>query len=63
MSKYAPLVSDIRQSKYGYWIVTISVAPGLSVSIMIAKLGITPSEAADLALTGRPLLPTPARYA
>lgn len=63
MSKYAPLVSNIRQSRFGYWVVTISVAPGLSVSVMIAKLGITPDEAAALALAGRPPLTTPARYA
>lgn len=63
MPKYAPLVSSIVQSKFGYWIVTISAAPGLNVSVMVAKLGITPAQAADAALAGLPPLTTPARYA
>lgn len=63
MPKYAPLVSSIVQSKFGYWIVTISAAPGLNVSVMVAKLGIAPDEAASAALAGLPPLTTPARYA
>lgn len=63
MPKYAPLVSDITQSKFGYWVVTISVAPGLNLPVMVAKLGLSPQQAAETALAGLPPLTTPARYA
>jgi hypothetical protein len=63
MPTYEPLISSIVQSKYGYWIVTISVAPGLNLPVMVCKLGISPSEAGALALCAVPSSPPPARYA
>jgi hypothetical protein len=48
------ITSNVRQSKYGYWIVDVSVAPAQTMSIMICKLGITPDEARQLALAGVP---------
>lgn len=44
-SRYEPIPLDVRQSRYGYWIATISVAPGLNLSVMVCKLGISPDEA------------------
>lgn len=44
-SKYEPIPLDVTQSKYGYWVVTISVAPGLRMQVMTCKLGVTPEEA------------------
>ena len=34
LAKYDALVSDVRMSDYGYWVVTYNVAPGLSMSVM-----------------------------
>lgn len=34
LARYDALVSDVRMSDYGYWVVTYSVAPGLSISVM-----------------------------
>lgn len=48
---YKPIVVDTRMSDYGYWIVTISVAPARRVSVMLAGVGITPDAARQAALT------------
>jgi hypothetical protein len=47
---YKPVIIDVRMSDYGYWLVKISTAPGRRMSVMIARVGITPDEAARLAL-------------
>ena len=57
MPVYRPIVTNVRMSDYGYWVVDVSPAPGLSISVMIAVVGITPGSAAQYALTG--LLPHP----
>lgn len=46
---YKPIVTDVRMSDYGYWVVDVSVAPARTVSVMIAVTGITPDEARELA--------------
>lgn len=48
-AKYDALISEVRMSDYGYWVVTYSVAPCLYLSVMICKIGITSQQAADLA--------------
>lgn len=59
MPAYDPIVTDVTQSKYGYWVVIISVAPGLNLQLMHAKLGVPPLQAASelAALAGRVALP------
>lgn len=49
---YRPIVIDVTQSQYGYWLVTISVAPGRRLTVMMAALGISPEDAARSALGG-----------
>lgn len=46
------LVSEVRMSDWGYWVVTISVASGKRMSIMVTQQGVTPMQAAELALSG-----------
>lgn len=41
-------------SDFGYWVVDVSLAPALSVSVMIAQVGISPGQAAELALARLP---------
>jgi hypothetical protein len=53
-ASYAPLVSNVRMSDYGYWVVDVNVAPGKTMSVMIAVTGITPEQAASHALAGLP---------
>ncbi len=45
------IVLNTRMSDYGYWVVEIGTASARHVSIMVCKVGITPSQAAELALT------------
>jgi hypothetical protein len=52
MPLYSPIVTGVRMSDYGYWVVDVSVAPGRTVSVMIAVVGITPGAAAQYALSG-----------
>lgn len=52
MTVYEPIVTDIYQSKYGYWIVVVSVTPWLRMSVMVAKLGLTSNDAAKLVAGG-----------
>lgn len=63
MPKYSPIILSTVQSKYGYWNVKISIAPGLNVVVMVASLGVSEETAGELALAGLPPLTTPARYA
>jgi hypothetical protein len=48
MVVYQPYVIDVYQSKYGYWIVVLSVTPWLRMSVMVARLGLTSNDAAGL---------------
>jgi hypothetical protein len=51
-----PVVVSVRRSRYGYFIVTVSVAPGRRVEIMVADRDITADQALRAALaatTGR----------
>lgn len=52
MAAYAPVVTDVYQSRYGYWVVVVSVAPWLRMPVMVAKLGLTSEDAASLVLGG-----------
>lgn len=54
---YAPLVSAVRMSDYGYWVVDVNVEPGKTMSVMIAVTGITPEQAESYALAGLPATP------
>lgn len=53
----APIVLGSRQSVYGYWIVTISMQPGLRTEVMCAKLGLTSKDAEQLAQQALPRVP------
>lgn len=48
---YEPIVISVEMSQYGYWIVTLSIEPGLHMPVMICRVGITSTQAADLAMT------------
>lgn len=50
MASYKPIVMSVEMSRYGYWIVTLSVAPGLRMQVMLCQVGITPDRAAADAL-------------
>jgi hypothetical protein len=50
LAKYDPIPIDVRMSDYGYWVVTLSLAPGLRLSVMICSVGISPERATELAL-------------
>lgn len=49
ITRYDALVSSVRMSDYGYWVVTYSVAPGVYMPVMICQTGISPDTAASLA--------------
>jgi hypothetical protein len=51
---YAPVVTGVRMSGFGYWVVDVSVAPARTVSVMIAVTGISPAQAQELALLQLP---------
>jgi hypothetical protein len=51
LAKYDALVSNVRMSDYGYWVVTYSVAPGLSLSMMVCDTTLDKSSAPS-SLTG-----------
>jgi len=61
MPLYEPIVTEVRMSDYGYWVVTISCAPGRRVSIMVCTQGITPETAESHALDSLGLAVTPPR--
>jgi len=48
MTVYRPYVTDVVMSQYGYWVVTVSVAPWLRMPVMVARLGLTREEAREL---------------
>lgn len=48
---YEPIVISVEMSQYGYWIVTLSIKPGLRMPVMICKVGITTKDAVQLAMT------------
>lgn len=48
LGKYDAFPVETRQSAYGYWVVTYSVSPSLRLSVMVATMGISESEATDL---------------
>ena len=50
MAKYEPIATSVRMSDYGYWVVTVSVAPDKRIDVMICTQGISPDDAAMLAL-------------
>jgi hypothetical protein len=58
---YKPIVLSSGMGKYGYWTVTISVAPGRHAVVVVAKIGITQQEASDLALLTITQHPAPRR--
>lgn len=47
---YEPIVISVEMSQYGYWIVTLSIKPGLRMPVMICRVGITSTQAADFAM-------------
>lgn len=54
MPDYAHIPIDVYMSRYGYWVVTISVGPGQRLSTMIVKQGISPDQAIEAALGSVP---------
>jgi hypothetical protein len=46
--KYDALTMSVRMSDYGYWVVTYSVSPGVYMSVMVCKTGISADQARDL---------------
>lgn len=48
---WAPEVTSVRMSDYGYWVADVSVAPGRTCSVMIAAVGIPREAVPSLALT------------
>lgn len=44
------LISDVKMSQYGYWIVSVSLSPGRSVGVMIVMQGVPPDKACQAAL-------------
>ena len=52
MASVGPFAVETRMSDYGYWVVTVSTSPGRRISVMICQVGITPTQAQALALTG-----------
>jgi hypothetical protein len=59
MPDYANIPVSVTMSQYGYWTVTIAVAPGRYLSVMIVRQGISPAQAISDALLCVPVaLPT-----
>lgn len=52
--KYKPIVTSVRMSDYGYWVVDVSIAPAVTCSVMIARIGISPDDASQLAFARLP---------
>lgn len=50
MPVYRPLVVASEMGRYGYWIVTVSIAPGYRIPVQVATIGITQQYAAELAI-------------
>lgn len=49
IAKYDALVSDMRLSSFGYWVVKFSVAPGVDMSVMLCNAGLAQDEALERA--------------
>ena len=49
--KYDPIITEVRMSDMGYWVVTISISPFQRMSVMICSLGLTRTEVEADALT------------
>jgi hypothetical protein len=47
LAKYDAFVSSVEMNNYGYWQVTFSVAPGLSLSLTCCQTGIDREQAVD----------------
>lgn len=45
MSSYEPIAISAEMNKYGRWVVTISVAPGRRMQVMLALPYATPASA------------------
>jgi hypothetical protein len=45
IDRYDAIVTSVRMSDYGYWVVTYSVAPGVAMSVMVCQTGISPVQA------------------
>jgi hypothetical protein len=58
---YEPIPLDVYMSDQGYWVVVISVEPGLHLTIMMCKVGITREQARDLAVVVTPSYPATTR--
>lgn len=59
--EYHPIPLDVSMSDYGYWIVTLSIAPGLRLQTMICSVGITQQQALDAAMHVVPSYPAERR--
>jgi hypothetical protein len=57
VSTYHPIAVATRMGDYGYWVVTVSVAPGRRIDVTIGSVGITREVAAELAVASLPELP------
>lgn len=57
MQQYKPIVLACEMSDQGYWIVTVSIAPGFRIPVQVATIGITQQRAAELAIETAALYP------
>lgn len=49
LKRYKAIAKSTEISRYGYWSVTYSCAPGVDLTVMVATLGITEQQARTLA--------------
>lgn len=56
MGKYKPVLLSCEMNKYGYWVTIWSVKPGLRLAVTVTRVGISRSEAQDLARETLPLV-------
>jgi hypothetical protein len=45
LEKYDALITSVEMSDYGYWKVTYSCAPGVSLQMLLCHTGITQQQA------------------
>jgi len=57
VATYDPIILDVTMTSQGYRFVTVSVAPGRRIGIMVCKQGATIDEAKQAALDTVRLLP------
>lgn len=48
LARYDAILTSVEMSDYGYWVVTYSVAPCLSLSVTVCQTGINSTQAAEL---------------